>query len=172
MEQLRRPKSPIQVVPCPGRTAPSAERDRTGVPAERLPDTLELIRAWGFRYVSSGLVWVKTTKSGNLRFGTGFYTRKSAEFLLLAKRGNGLVRRDRGVPEVIMAPRRAHSHKPDEAESWAVDPDRQHAVRSGDSCDRHVAELRQRRARIVFLRTPAISVPASRLERERRVRVQ
>jgi N6-adenosine-specific RNA methylase IME4 len=81
----------------------------------RLPDTLELIRTWGFHYVSSGLVWVKTTESGDLCFGTGYYTRKAAEFLLLAKRGNGLVRRDRGVPEVLIAPRGIHSRKPDEA---------------------------------------------------------
>src|SRR6478672_6855291 len=79
----------------------------------RLPETLQLIEAWGYRYVSCGLVWVKTSQSGNIRFGTGYYTRKASETLLLAKRGAGLARRDRGVCEVFMAPRREHSSKPD-----------------------------------------------------------
>jgi N6-adenosine-specific RNA methylase IME4 len=81
----------------------------------RLPDTLVVIGAWGFRYVSSGLVWVKIANSGCIHFGTGYYTRKTAELLLLAKRGAGLERRDRGVSEVLLAPRRQHSRKPDEA---------------------------------------------------------
>lgn len=81
----------------------------------RLPDTLAVIGAWGFRYVSSGLVWVKVANSGCIRFGTGYYTRKAAELLLFAKRGAGLERCDRGVGEVLFAPRRQHSQKPDEA---------------------------------------------------------
>jgi N6-adenosine-specific RNA methylase IME4 len=80
----------------------------------RLPDTLALIAGWGFTYVANGFTWVKVTGQGKLHFGTGYYTRKGAEQLLLAKRGNGLKRHDRGVHEVILAPRREHSRKPDE----------------------------------------------------------
>ena len=47
--------------------------------------------------------------------GTGYYTRKGCELLLLAKRGDGLHMRDHSVSEVLMAPRREHSRKPDEA---------------------------------------------------------
>ena len=81
----------------------------------RLIDTLALIPAWGFVHVSNGFTWIKTTAAGKLHFGTGYYTRKGSETLLLAKRGQGLTRRDRGVPEVILAPRRRHSQKPAEA---------------------------------------------------------
>jgi N6-adenosine-specific RNA methylase IME4 len=81
----------------------------------RLLDTLALISTWGFTYVSVGFTWIKTTAAGVIHFGTGYYTRKGSETLLLAKRGNGLKRCDRGVPEVILAPRRQHSQKPDQA---------------------------------------------------------
>lgn len=81
----------------------------------RLLDTLALIEGWGFSYVANGFCWVKQTKQGKLHFGTGYYTRKGAEQLLLAKRGKGLKRHNRGVPEVILSPRREHSRKPDEA---------------------------------------------------------
>jgi N6-adenosine-specific RNA methylase IME4 len=63
----------------------------------RLPDTLALIEAWGFKFRSIGLVWVKTTQAGRVHFGTGFYTRKASEILLLATRGKGLRRYDRAV---------------------------------------------------------------------------
>ena len=87
----------------------------------RLPDTLTLIEAWGCKYVAIGLTWIKTTTNGSkLVFGTGHYTRKGSETLLLAKRGQGLARKDRGVSEVILAPRREHSRKPDEA-AWALE---------------------------------------------------
>jgi N6-adenosine-specific RNA methylase IME4 len=86
----------------------------------RLPDTLALIEAWGFGFRSIGLVWVKTTQAGRVHFGTGYYTRKASEILLLATRGKGLRRCDRAVRDVILAPRREHSRKPDEA-AWALE---------------------------------------------------
>jgi N6-adenosine-specific RNA methylase IME4 len=82
----------------------------------RLPDTLELVAQWGFTFVSIGLVWIKISAiTGRVHFGTGYYTRKASEILLLAKRGKGLPVRDHGVCEVLFAPRREHSRKPDEA---------------------------------------------------------
>lgn len=85
--------------------------------------------AWGFRYSASGLVWIKTTKrSGDAQYelrtyaewvallhtGLGFTTRKNAEFCLLFRRGNAR-RLAKDVHEVIIAPLREHSRKPDEA---------------------------------------------------------
>lgn len=81
----------------------------------RLLDTLALIEGWGFRYKSLGLTWVKIGRQGVPCFGTGYYTRKASEILLLATRGHGLPRCDRGVGDVILARRREHSRKPDEA---------------------------------------------------------
>lgn len=93
-----------------------------------LPDAFNIIKAWGFRYSGSGFVWVKLKKTQGrlIRFvssadldrelhcGLGLTTRKNVEFCLLARRGNAR-RIARDVREVIMAPVREHSRKPDEA---------------------------------------------------------
>lgn len=45
-----------------------------------LPNALQLIRAWGFRYKSTAFVWLKQNKSGHgWFFGLGFWTRGNAE---------------------------------------------------------------------------------------------
>jgi N6-adenosine-specific RNA methylase IME4 len=49
----------------------------------------------------------------DLHTGTGFTTRKNAEYVVLCKRGKSL-RRDAGVHEIFVTPRREHSRKPDE----------------------------------------------------------
>jgi N6-adenosine-specific RNA methylase IME4 len=83
--------------------------------------TLRVISAWGFSEPHEGLVWLKVAKNGKPHFGLGYSTRKNTETLWLAKRGKGLLRMDAGVaqgftaPEVIVARRREHSRKPDEA---------------------------------------------------------
>ena len=75
---------------------------------------LDTLDAWGFEYVSQGH-WVKTTKDGKgLAFGTGYILRDCGEPYIIAKRGKPRVQ-SRSVRSVIMAPRREHSRKPDEA---------------------------------------------------------
>lgn len=82
----------------------------------RLFEADRLAAAWGFPdYAGLLFTWVKIAHNGAPRIGTGYSTRKSTEQCLLFKRGKGLPRHDRGVPELIQAPRRAHSEKPDEA---------------------------------------------------------
>lgn len=49
-----------------------------------------------------------------LAFGLGHHTRSNAELVLLGRRGAGLKRADAGVPQVVLAPRGAHSAKPPE----------------------------------------------------------
>jgi N6-adenosine-specific RNA methylase IME4 len=80
--------------------------------------TLQVIRAWGFREDSTceGLTWVKVAKSTALPYpGLGHTTRKDSESLWLARHGNGLPRRDKGVGQTIVGSRRENSRKPDEA---------------------------------------------------------
>jgi N6-adenosine-specific RNA methylase IME4 len=74
-----------------------------------LPEALEVIEAWGFRYRSS-LVWVKNG------IGPGVWLRQRHELLLVATRGNIAPPEpaDR-VDSVIEAPRRRHSEKPEAA---------------------------------------------------------
>lgn len=74
----------------------------------------ETMEAWGFQYVTQG-AWVKTTKDRKgLAFGTGYVLRDAHEPYIIAKRGKPKVQ-SRSVRSVIMAPRREHSRKPDEA---------------------------------------------------------
>ena len=92
-----------------------------------LPQAFEVIKAWGFKYSGMGFVWIKQKRSidvrqirmlptadSDLHVGLGFTTRKNAEFVLLARRGNAR-RIAKDVREVIIAPARQHSRKPDEA---------------------------------------------------------
>lgn len=53
-----------------------------------LPEAFEVIRAWGFKYKTCFVNWVKTTKQGDRpAFGVGYYTRSNAELCLVAVRG-------------------------------------------------------------------------------------
>lgn len=80
-----------------------------------LPKVLELIERWGFEFKSDLITWVKTTITGKVAFGTGYYTRKGTEQLLYATRRRGLKVVDRGIRQCLIAERREHSRKPDEA---------------------------------------------------------
>lgn len=98
----------------------------------------EVMEAWGFRYSAIAFTWVKLKRSHQptqLRFlptaecdlhvGLGLTTRKNAEFVLLGRRGNAR-REAKNVREIIMAPVREHSRKPDETyhriERYCVGP--------------------------------------------------
>jgi N6-adenosine-specific RNA methylase IME4 len=87
---------------------------------------VEIMKTWGFRPSSVGFTWIKLKKKfdaaqlsfrptaeADLHVGLGLTTRKNAEFCLIGRRGN--CRRDsKRVREIIMAPVREHSRKPDE----------------------------------------------------------
>lgn len=78
-----------------------------------LEDAMALAEAWGFKFKTIAFIWVKTTAAGEPRMGMGYWTRKQAEVCLLFTRGKPK-RIGKGVRQVIMAPRREHSRKPDE----------------------------------------------------------
>ena len=79
-----------------------------------IPDALNVIEAWGFRYVTNGFTWVKiNAKSGTPVIGMGYWTRQNAELCLVAKRGLP-TRRHNCISSIVMTPRRRHSQKPDE----------------------------------------------------------
>ena len=88
--------------------------------------TYELPRAWGCRYSSVAFVWIKTARRFNRQpplflvgdnkdfpFGQGMTTRKGCEYCLLFRYGT-FDRQDMGVAQLILAPRRYNSQKPDE----------------------------------------------------------
>lgn len=79
-----------------------------------LPWCIEVMRRWGFEYSGTAFVWAKTTTTGNRwHVGLGYTTRKNVELCLLGKRGKP-ERQSKSVRELIVAPVREHSHKPDE----------------------------------------------------------
>lgn len=80
-----------------------------------LHDGLRVMRAWEFAYRTIGLLWVKTNDDGTVFMGVGHYTRSNTEPCLIGVRGRGLERADLGVSSVLLAPRKQHSAKPDEA---------------------------------------------------------
>lgn len=82
---------------------------------------LPIMRAWGFKPSAVAFTWVKAKRSlpwhakigpADLHLGQGLTTRKNTETVLLGQRGRSL-RVHRGVQEVILAPVREHSRKPD-----------------------------------------------------------
>lgn len=83
----------------------------------------QVIKAWGFRYVTIFYVWVKLNPNSfrpfdysSLYKGRGQYTKPNTEIALLATRGYMLDVYDAfTVSQIILAPRSAHSEKPKQA---------------------------------------------------------
>lgn len=81
--------------------------------APMLPEAIEIMKAWGFRFKSAG-AWAKQSSTGEKwAFGTGYCYRSAAEFWLLGTLGNPR-QRVRNVRNLIVAPTREHSRKPDQ----------------------------------------------------------
>lgn len=79
----------------------------------QLPDAVELMTAWGFKYKTAGS-WAKQSTTGRKwAFGTGYIMRCAAEFYLIGTRGKPKAR-VRNVRNLIVAPVREHSRKPDQ----------------------------------------------------------
>jgi len=73
----------------------------------------EVMRAWGFEYLTNAFTWIKTNKaSDKLFWGMGQYTRSNAELCLLGKRGNGVPVISHSVHSVEIEPISKHSRKP------------------------------------------------------------
>ncbi len=86
-----------------------------------LPQAVDLIDAWGFRYTTAAFCWVKLNpKSPGLATGLGAWTRSNAELCLLGIRGRPR-RISRAVHSVVVAPRTRHSEKPAEVRRRIVE---------------------------------------------------
>jgi N6-adenosine-specific RNA methylase IME4 len=78
-----------------------------------LPQALEVMTAWGYRYKTCGFTWLKINSDGAPFSGLGYWTRANAELCLLGTRGNP-TRKAKDVPQAVMAARGRHSAKPAE----------------------------------------------------------
>lgn len=90
---------------------------------------MEVMKAWGFKYKTVGLYWVKRNKNAKPRIimgpvtpcwsddqfftGMGYWTRANPEMCLLGTRG-APKRIHKDVRKLIVSKRREHSRKPDE----------------------------------------------------------
>jgi N6-adenosine-specific RNA methylase IME4 len=80
--------------------------------APMLPEAIDTLKAWGFRFKSAG-AWAKQSSTGEKwAFGTGYCYRSAAEFWLLGTLGKPR-QRVRNVRNLIVAPVREHSRKPE-----------------------------------------------------------
>ncbi len=85
------------------------------VPNALLPDGLDVMSAWGFRYVSN-IIWAKRRKDGGPDGrGVGFYFRNVTEILLFGVKGSmRTLAPGRSQVNMIETRKREHSRKPDE----------------------------------------------------------
>jgi N6-adenosine-specific RNA methylase IME4 len=80
---------------------------------------LDVMKAWGFEFSTVAFTWAKTTRSSDpawnpkWHFGMGYWTRSNAEICLLGVRGTPK-RINADVRQLVVAPVREHSRKPDE----------------------------------------------------------
>lgn len=96
----------------------------------KLPEMMMLLGAWGFQFKTKLLCWVKLARRDvdpkqlrlmgdswerDVRKGLGFYSRGNTEDCWLWVRGKPKLPEDRNVGQVVFAPIREHSRKPDEA---------------------------------------------------------
>lgn len=80
-----------------------------------LPDALQLIEAWGFKYKTIAFNWVKTTSKGNYCKNVAPWTMKSSEVCILATKGAmSKYKIANNIESLVIAERTKHSRKPKE----------------------------------------------------------
>ena len=100
-----------------------------------LAEGLQVIRAWGFDYKTIAFSWLKTNKRQVLEqssflpidtidrfYGIGHWTASNIELCLGALTPHGrLNRQSKSISQIVLAPRREHSRKPDEVRDKIVE---------------------------------------------------
>nr|BAR38253.1 Transcriptional activator, adenine-specific DNA methyltransferase [uncultured Mediterranean phage uvMED] len=77
-----------------------------------LPEAMEVIKRWGFKYKTVAFTWVKQNKKSDGFFtGLGYWTRSNPEMCLLATKGKPK-RLSKAVKQLIISSREEHSKKP------------------------------------------------------------
>lgn len=104
----------IKALPVGDATAESAHL-YLWVPNALLPEGIEVLQAWGFRYVSN-IIWAKRRKDGGPDGrGVGFYFRNVTEPILFGVKGSmRTLAPGRSTVNMIETRKREHSRKPDE----------------------------------------------------------
>lgn len=85
-----------------------------------LAEGLQVIEAWGFKYITCAFTWVKLNPKGEgIYSGLGHWTNGNAELCLFAKKGHPK-RQAKNVKQIVLAPRGKHSAKPEEVRNRIV----------------------------------------------------
>jgi len=86
-----------------------------------LPEALQVIKKWNFKYKTVAFTWVKQNKISDGYFtGMGYWTRCNPEQCLLATKGNPK-RISKAVKQLIISKRQEHSKKPDDIRKRIVE---------------------------------------------------
>ena len=86
-----------------------------------LPEAMEVIKKWGFKFKTVAFTWVKENKKSEGYFtGLGYWTRANPEMCLLATKGKPK-RISKAVRQLIISKRQEHSKKPDEIRDRIVE---------------------------------------------------
>lgn len=85
-----------------------------------LPEALEVMRAWGFKYKTLAFCWSKETKNGKKVSNLGRWTMGNVELCLLGVKGKPK-RIAKNIKQLVMAERTKHSKKPDEVRKRIVE---------------------------------------------------
>lgn len=85
-----------------------------------IPEALEVIKAWGFKFKTIGFVWNKQTKNGKWISNLGRWTMGNVEMVMIATRGKPK-RIKLNVKQQVIAERTVHSKKPDEVRKRIVE---------------------------------------------------
>lgn len=80
-----------------------------------IPEALEVIKAWGFKYITVAFIWSKKTSTGKQIATLGAWTMKNCELCLLATKGRMLrFKTANNIYQLVEAERTTHSTKPEE----------------------------------------------------------
>ena len=85
-----------------------------------LPDALEVMKAWGFKYKTLAFCWIKKTKNGKQVHNLGRWTMGGVELCLLGVKGHPQ-RKVKNIKQTFEALRTKHSQKPFEVRRFIED---------------------------------------------------
>lgn len=85
----------------------------------QLPEALEVMKAWGFKYKTVAFVWSKHTKNGKKVSNLGRWTMGNVELCLLGVKGKNQ-RICKNIKQLVEAERKRHSEKPQEVRDRIV----------------------------------------------------
>jgi len=83
---------------------------------------IDVLKSWGFKYVTIAFCWSKYTKNNKLVSNPGRWTMSNIELCLLGTKGHpNYWRQDFTIKQLVQAERTEHSRKPDEVRKRIVE---------------------------------------------------